>query len=144
MSSVPQVPWGVLVSEEIVDVFFTTSQRDLVWAMVQRDSIGQVYSIVSDDTIDSVEKTKKIVLHLDFLFEIRTSLKTMPKQGGKITLSILDRAYLTALLETTDPGLLSLEVRVNFKKDVADLQMKMGDAKEAFLLPYVQDSTKGS
>lgn len=125
------------MTAEIARIFVTSTQRQLLWTLIQFDTANTIYSLVVGEG-SATEKTTKIVNQLDFLFEIRVATAAMPAQGGQLTLNELGRAYLSALLDGANEELLSPEIRAVFARDRDDLQMKLGDLKSGFLVRAVR------
>jgi hypothetical protein len=122
------------VSSPPAVVFITSGQRQLLWAVVQHDSVKSVHGVVADETKVPLEKTRRIINQLDFVFELRHAIKTVPAQGGEMQIGELGRAYLVELLNDVNPDLLSPEIRATFARDKYDLQLKFGDARDGFLI----------
>jgi len=128
---------------EVIKVFISSSQHNLLWTLVQYDCANCVYNII-DGAGSASEKTNKIVNQLDFLFEIRVALAQLPAQGGQVTLDTLARAYLSALLDNVIMDLLSPDLRATFPQEREELQMKLGDLKSGFLLSYIRKTIGAS
>ena len=108
-------------------VHISGDDRILLWAVVNRDAMVSVGSLVTNGQYGPEEKTARIVKQLDFVFKLRFGIAGTPASGGALNLDDIQQKYLESLLNETPPEELNFEARRLFYGRRGDLMLKIGD-----------------
>jgi len=111
-------------------IHISGEERQLLWALLQHDTIESVHSLVVG-ALSSGEKTARIVRQMDFIFQVRLVVSNTAASGGGIWLGDLATKYVIGILTETPSSKLPLESRALFHRHRDNLLFRLGDDDRA-------------
>lgn len=112
----------------VADIFLTADERRVILGMLAVDAHTSVLAILqSHETL--VAKSGKIVAQMSFIGVTNYQVASVPVQGGKVSLTGVQRLYLSKLLDE-DGTPLGVEIRALLPRCRDGLQMKLNDSME--------------
>ncbi len=105
----------------------TEDERDVLLSLLSIECAGAVHAIVTAPSLDPKSKTNSIIQKLDWVFDLRHTLRNIPSPTGVVWLNDFSRWYCDKLLAEAEPELFPLEQRARFYQAYRSLKPKITD-----------------
>lgn len=125
------------------DIFLTADERRVLIAALAVDAQTSVLHILQMHGEQLAAKVQKIISQMNFISVTNYQVASVATQGGKVTLSGIQRLYLKKLLDEIYVESLATEIRSIFPRAAEGLQMKLNDSTEDGFFFFSPSSSSG-